>query len=52
MVGGLRHPMPEVGLSCFLTKSDAKKSAKAVKPLRTWEKQALLCRYLASTLRA
>ena len=49
MKGGERHPTPETALRRVLTKSDKRKTAKAVIPLRFKESLFLFCRDLAST---
>ncbi|WP_270650353.1 hypothetical protein [Longicatena caecimuris] len=49
MAGGERHPTAETGLSHIPAKSDKRKTAKAVIPLRFRESLFLLCRDLAST---
>lgn len=49
MKGGERHPTPEIALRRVLTKSDKRKTAKAVIPLRFKESLFLLYRDLTST---
>ena len=49
LAGGERHPMPEIALRRISTKSDKRKTAKAVIPLRFKESLFLLCRDLTST---
>jgi len=51
LAGGERHPTPETGLSHIPAKSDKRKTAKAVMPLRFKESLFLLCRDLTSTFK-